>query len=189
MKVVHVKASEQRDACLARLCAEVYGQRAGLTPLLVFVGMRQVLFPQEGARLLALVDKSGRPSALALLVLDEAGEGMTLRLSCSLDDSRDPEHRLVGDLALKAPLRVEAQTVEGEDFFRACGISRWFVGADGMRIGLGGRHPGPSLAELGKTLNVDETALLRRLKHDPKWFHEEKQCFVDSLEAFPQRLD
>ncbi|WP_346795965.1 hypothetical protein R5M92_10905 [Halomonas sp. Bachu 37] len=188
MKVVHVKDGEQRNACLARLCAEVYGQRAGLKPLLVFVGARRVLFPQEGARLLALIDNIGSPLALALLVLDEAGEGMTLSLSCSLDGTCNPEQRLVSDLVLKAPLRVEAQTTAEEDFFRSCGISRWFAGEAGARIGLGGRHPATSVAELEATLEVDEKALLRRLKHDTKRFSEEKQCFVDSLEAFPHQL-
>ena len=53
MKVVHVSQSEPRDACLAKLCAEVYGQQAGLTPLVVFTGTKNVLFAQEGARLLA----------------------------------------------------------------------------------------------------------------------------------------
>ena len=56
MKVVHVNAEAQRNACLARLCAEVYGQEAGLTPLVVFTGTCSVLFPQEAARLFAAVD-------------------------------------------------------------------------------------------------------------------------------------
>ena len=43
MKVVHVNAEAQRNACLARLCAEVYGQAAGLTPLVVFTGTCSVL--------------------------------------------------------------------------------------------------------------------------------------------------
>ncbi len=65
MKVVQIKEAGQRDACLARLCAEVYGQKAGLTPLVVFAGTRNVLFKQEIARLLAGVDKTGKPLALA----------------------------------------------------------------------------------------------------------------------------
>ncbi len=87
MKVVQINQPAQRDACLARLCAEVYGQAAGLTPLVVFTGTRNVLLPQEAARLLAAVDGDGVPQALALLVLDEQGEGMTLTHACDLNAS------------------------------------------------------------------------------------------------------
>ncbi len=47
MKVVHVNAEAQRNACLARLCAEVYGQDAGLTPLVVFTGTCSVFFHKK----------------------------------------------------------------------------------------------------------------------------------------------
>ena len=40
MKVVQLNESAPRDACLARLCAEVYGQAAGLTPLVRFAATR-----------------------------------------------------------------------------------------------------------------------------------------------------
>lgn len=188
MKVVTVNAVEQREACLARLCAEVYGQQAGLTPLVIFAGTRRVLFAQEAARLLALVDNQGASQALALLVLDEAGEGMTVRLSCSLTHDIEPRRRLIEELSLKAPLRVEAEDSADEVFYQSCGLTRWFNGADNQRIGLGARHPARDISELTDTLSIDERAILRRFKHDPKRFEEDKQCFVEGLAAFPETL-
>lgn len=183
MKVVHVNAEAQRNACLARLCAEVYGQEAGLTPLVVFAGTSSVLFPQEAARLFAAVDGQGKPQALALLVLDEEGEGMTVTHACALDQA-DAQQRLISELSLKAPLRVEVDNAEQEAFYQQSGIKRWFGGADGKRIGLGARHPAKSVSELAPTLVLDEALILRRFKHDPSAFETSKQSFIDSLAHF-----
>ncbi|SDM84898.1 hypothetical protein SAMN05192555_12212 [Franzmannia pantelleriensis] len=188
MKVLHVTDVAQRDACLARLCAEYYGQSAGLTPLVVFAGTRRVLFAEEAARLLALVDNSGAPRALALLVLDEAGEGMSVSLSCHLGNDDEPERRLIAELALKAPLRVDASNAEQEAFYRRCGITRWFGDEPGTRIGLAAGHPATQEAELAPLLAVDEQQVLRRFKHDAKAFEAEKRDFVEGLEAFPAAL-
>lgn len=187
MKVVHVNAEAQRNACLARLCAEVYGQEAGLTPLVVFTGTCSVLFPQEAARLFAAVDGQGKPQALALLVLDEEGVGMTVTHACTLDQP-DSQQRLISELTLKAPLRVEVESVEQEAFYQTSGIKRWFGGADGKRIGLGARHPAKSVSELAPTLSLDEALILRRFKHDPKAFENAKQAFVKGLNDFPAVL-
>ncbi|MYL24212.1 hypothetical protein GLV89_10530 [Halomonas alkaliantarctica] len=188
MKVVHVKDIEQREACLARLCAEVYGQQAGLTPLVLFAGTRRVLFPQEAARLLALVNNQGAPQALALLVLDEVGEGMTVRLSCTLSGDIEARKRLIKELSLKAPLRVEVDAPDEEALYHASGVTRWFDGADNRRIGLSARHPARDAAELTDTLSFDEQAILRRFKHDPKSFKEDKKRFVEGLAGFPETL-
>ncbi|MGB8713808.1 MAG: hypothetical protein WCD50_11880, partial [Onishia taeanensis] len=104
MRVVHVKNVQQREACLARLCAEVYGHQAGLAPLATFAGTLGVLVKQEAARIFALVDNQSRPAALALLVLDEAGQGMEVSLLTALEESSvaNPVQRLVQELALKA---------------------------------------------------------------------------------------
>lgn len=187
MKVVNVNAEAQRNACLARLCAEVYGQDAGLTPLVVFTGTSSVLFPQEAARLFAAVDSQGKPQALALLVLDEEGEGMTVTHACTLDQA-DAQQRLISELTLKAPLRVEVNTAEQEAFYQRSGIKRWFGGADGKRIGLGARHPAKSVHELAPTLGLDEDLILRRFKHDPKSFESAKQAFIKGLNDFPVTL-
>ena len=187
MKVVHVNAEAQRNACLARLCAEVYGQEAGLTPLVVFTGTCSVLFPQEAARLFAAVDGQGKPQALALLVLDEEGVGMTVTHACTLDQP-DSQQRLISELTLKAPLRVEVESAEQEAFYQTSGIKRWFGGADGKRIGLGARHPAKSVSELAPTLSLDEALILRRFKHDPKAFENAKQAFVKGLNDFPAVL-
>ncbi|MBD3897574.1 hypothetical protein IEI94_17095 [Halomonas sp. ML-15] len=188
MKVLHVTDVAKRDACMARLCAEHFGQSAGLTPLVTFTGTRRVLFAEEAARLLALVDNKGVPQALALLVLDEAGEGMTLTLSCCLGEDAEPERRLIAELALKAPLRVDASDAEQEAFYRRCGITRWFGGEQGARIGLATAHPATQLPALSATLTVDEPQILRRFKHDPKAFEEEKRRFIEGLNGFPASL-
>lgn len=188
MKVVQIKEAGQRDACLARLCAEVYGQKAGLTPLVVFTGTRNVLFKQEVARLLAGVDNAGKPLALALLVLDESGEGMTLTHACELE-SDGAEQRLISELTLKAPLRVEVDSAELEAFYQSCGIKRWFNGADHKRIGLSVRHPANSPDELAATVTLDEALILRRFKHDAKAFESAKQDFLNGLNHFPVSLD
>ncbi|MBZ5488345.1 hypothetical protein HW452_12505 [Halomonas aquamarina] len=187
MKVVQIKEAGQRDACLARLCAEVYGQAAGLTPLVVFTGVRNVLFKQEVARLLAGVDSSGKPLALVLLVLDEAGEGMTITHTCELD-SDGASQRLISELTLKAPLRVDVDSPEQQAFYQGCGIKRWFEAQDGQLIGLSGRHPAGSRDELAATVALDETLILRRFKHDAKAFEVAKQDFLNGLQAFPSRI-
>ena len=185
MKVVHVNAEAQRNACLARLCAEVYGQDAGLTPLVVFTGTCSVLFPQEAARLFAAVDAQGKPQALALL--DEEGVGMTVTHACSLDQA-DAQQRLISELTLKAPLRVDVDSAEQEAFYQKSGIKRWFGGAGGKRIGLGARHPAKSVNELAPTLSLDDALILRRFKHDPKAFEQAKQAFLTGLDNFPTAL-
>lgn len=187
MKVVHVNAEAQRNACLARLCAEVYGQEAGLTPLVVYAGTCSVLFPQEAARLFAAVDGQGKPQALALLVLDEEGSGMTVTHACTLDQL-DAKQCLMSELTLKAPLRVEVESAEQEAFYQKSGIKRWFGGVDGKRIGLGARHPAKSISELTPTLGLDEALILRRFKHDPKAFEAAKQAFLTGLNDFPTLL-
>ncbi|SDN86496.1 hypothetical protein [Vreelandella arcis] len=185
MKVMQINQPAQRDACLARLCAAVYGQSSGLTPLVVFTGTRNVLFPQEAARLFAAVDGEGKPQALALLVLDEEGEGMTVTHACHLDQA-DAQQRLISELSLKAPLRVEVDSAEQEAFYQKSGIKRWFGETDGKRIGLGARHPAKSVSELAPTLGLDEALILRRFKHDPAAFETSKQAFIDSLAHFDE---
>ncbi|PMR81017.1 hypothetical protein [Halomonas urumqiensis] len=181
MKVVSLPEGERRDDCLARLCAAFYGTAAGLAPLVAFSGTRHQLFPAEAARLWALVDERDSPAALALLVLDAQGPGMTLTLATSLVSSREPLARLLRELALNAPLRVVPSETLDEDFLRQCGIKRWLEGEDGQRTGLTFQHPAGTLDDLSPPLAVDENALLRRFKHDARFFEGEKQAFVDGL--------
>ncbi|HET8790802.1 MAG TPA: hypothetical protein VFM75_06295 [Modicisalibacter sp.] len=191
MKVVHVKNERQREACLARLCAEVYGHEAGIAPLVTFAGTFGVLFRQEAARVLALVDGQSQPVALALLVLDELGESMEVALLTALDSERvkQPAQRLVGELALKAPLRVNAADEAQEAMFRACGITRWLDGADGQRIGLGPKHKeADSADDLAKTMRYDERAVVQSFKQDKTLFEDYKKRFVRGLESFPATL-
>ena len=186
MKVIQINQSALRDACLATLCAKVYGQQAGLTPLVVFTGTRNVLFVQEGARLLAGVDKEGKPLALALLVLDEAGEGMTVTHACEFVEGA--KARLISELSLKAPLRVEVTEGADEAFYQQCGISRWFTQEGNQRVGLGAHHPAKTLDDLAPTLALDEALILRRFKHDPAAFADAKDAFLVGLNSFPETL-
>lgn len=190
MKIVHVKNERQRDACLARLCAEVYGHEAGIAPLVTFAGTLGVLFRQEAARVLALVEAESRPVALALLVLDEQGESMEVALLTALDSERvtQPAQRLVAELALKAPLRVNAADDAQEKMFRACGIERWFDGPAGVRVGLGPKHPSAGADDLPKTLRFDERAVVQSFKQDKTLFEGYKKRFVRGLESFPAVL-
>ena len=186
MKVVHVSQSEPRDACLAKLCAEVYGQQAGLTPLVVFTGTKNVLFAQEGARLLAGVDGAGKPLALALLVLDEAGEGMTVTHACEF--AKGAKARLLSELSLKAPLRIDAQDEKEKAFYQKCGFKRWFAADNGQHIGLSARHPAKSLEALSPTLALDEALILRRFKHDAAAFAQAKEAFLTGINKVPATL-
>ncbi|GAB2783861.1 hypothetical protein GCM10027040_07400 [Halomonas shantousis] len=189
MKVVHVKNEQQRDACLARLCAEVYGYEAGIAPLATFAGTLGVLFEQEAARVLALVDDASHPVALALLVLDERGSSMELALLSALDPrARKPAERLVRELAERAPLRVNATDAAGEAMFRDCGIERWYTGPEGTRIGLGPRHPATGLDDLPATMRFDERAVIQSFKQDEKLFDGYKKRFIRGLESFPRVL-
>lgn len=190
MRVIQVNESSQREACLARLCADTYGSQSGLTPLLRFAGVLGVLFEQQAARILALANDSGRPVALALLVLDKAGQGMTPMLMVDLDTQADsaPAMRLINELAERAPLRVDASVQADEERFRRAGITRWFEDPQGLRIGLSAQHPARELADLSPALSVDDTAVAQSLKHDRKLFEDYKQRFVDGLEHFPATL-
>lgn len=190
MRVIQVNESSQREACLARLCAETYGNQSGLTPLLRFAGVLGVLFEQQAARVLALVDDGSRPVALALLVLDKAGQGMTPMLMAELDTQADPAPamRLISELAERAPLRVDAPAQADEERFRRCGITRWFEDPQGLRIGLSDKHPASGLADLLPSLSVDDAAVAQSFKHDHELFEDYKQRFVDGLERFPDTL-
>ncbi|XKE46636.1 hypothetical protein LG302_05725 [Halomonas organivorans] len=190
MRVVHIKNEAQREACLARLCAEVYGHEAGIAPLVTFAGVLGVLFEQEAARLLALVDEESRPLALALLALDEAGEGMNVMQLADLSQQpvKGPGLRLVSELALRAPLRVDAASAEQERRFREAGIGRWFSGKGGVRIGLSSRHPATGLGDLPRTLTVDERSIVQSFKQDRALFDDYKRRFVEGLKAFPETL-
>ncbi|MDI5922116.1 hypothetical protein QLQ86_15095 [Halomonas sp. LR5S13] len=194
MRVVHIKNPQQREACLARLCAEAYGQEAGLRPLATFAGTLGVLVKQEAARVLALVDNHSRPVALALLVLDELGSSMTVMLLAELDQDPQqagvarPAERLVAELALKAPLRVDARDAEQEARFREAGITRWLDGKAGVRIGLGPKHPATSLEDLPRALTFDEAAVIQSFKRDRQQFDDYKARFIRGLETFPATL-
>lgn len=203
MKVVKINQPQQREACLARLCAEAYGHQAGIAPLVTFAGVIGVLFKQEAARLIALVDDQSRPVALALLVSDEAGTSMNVAQLTSLDPDADtardkgdapkkktlnPALRLVAELALRAPLRVDVVSDAQKAEFTAAGIQRWLQGPGELQIGLGPKHPATSLDNLPRTLSVDDASVVANFKQDKALFEDYKNRFVRGLESFPQTL-
>lgn len=181
MKVVSLEPGARRDACLARLCAAVHGTQAGLAPLVAFSGTRHLLFPVEAARLWSLEDDRGEPLALALLVMDESGEGMAVTLAATLGESREPLRRLLHDLALKAPLCISPSASLDEAFLGECGITRWVEDASGQRVGLAYRHPAALSGRLTPPLAFDEQAVLRRFKQERPFFEAERQAFIDGL--------
>lgn len=190
MRVIQINEPGQREACLARLCADTFGSDAGLTPLLRFAGISGVLFEQQAARVLALVDESSRPLALALLVLDKANQGMTPMLMVELDNTagNSPAMVLVHELAQRAPLRVDVQNAAEQKRFEHAGITRWFTGAKGIRVGLNEQHPATGLNELSPAFSVDDDAVAQSLKQDRKLFESYKQRFMAGLEDFPATL-
>ncbi|MDN6180957.1 MAG: hypothetical protein L0I84_08165 [Halomonas subglaciescola] len=190
MRVTQVNEPSQREACLARLCADTYGNQSGLTPLLRFAGVLGVLFEQQAARVLALVDDSSQPLALALLVIDKAGQGMTPMLLADIDTraSSSPAMRLINELAEHAPLRVDAPTPAAEERFRRAGITRWFDAPQGLRVGLSAKHPAGELIDVSPALGVDDAAVAQSFKHDHTVFEDYKQRFVDGLANVPATL-
>lgn len=190
MRVIQVNEPDQREACLARLCADTFGSDAGLTPLLRFAGVAGVLFEQQAARVLVLVDDSGHPLALALLVLDKANQGMTPMLMVDLDSEagNSPAMVLIHELAERAPLRVDASDDAERERFEHAGIGRWFDGPHGIRIGLNSHHPATALADIAAPLAVDDAAVAQSLKRDPKLFESYKQRFTNGLANFPATL-
>lgn len=190
MRVIHVNEHDQREAFLARLCAETYGSQAGLTPLLRFAGVTGVMFEQQAARVLALVDKDSKPIALVLLVLDPSGDGMTPVMMADLDASTVPAPglQLIHELAGHAPLRVVALSPNEEKDYQKAGITRWFDGEGGERIGLGRHHPASCTSEIQQPISVDDDAIALGFKQDRALFERYKQRFIDALARFPDRL-
>lgn len=190
MRVVHVKEAQPREACLARLCAEVYGHEAGLAPLATFAGTLGVLFRQEAARLVALVDDASRPVALALLVFDREGRSVELALLTGLEEAGvdAPAERLVAALAERMPLRVNATDATQQAMFERCGIARWLEAPGDVRIGLAPQHPETGLADLPTSLNFDGNAVVQSFKQDRSLFEGYKKRFVRGLESFPTTL-
>lgn len=188
MKVVHVKNPETREACLAKLCANVYGQEAGLAPLVTFAGTLGVLFEQEAARLFALTDDERHVQCLALITSDVDGATMEVGLVSTIEGDTPHSHELIRTLASKAPLRVIANDAEGEAFFRSCGIERWVEGEEGVRIGLGPLHPAPKAGRLPSAVRFNGEGIVRTFKQEPETFEAYKTRFIEALGRFPDAV-
>ncbi|MGQ7242583.1 hypothetical protein ACUN9V_03870 [Salinicola sp. V024] len=190
MKVVHVRNPETREACLAKLCASVYGQQAGLAPLVTFAGTQGVLFEQEAARLFALTEDDGTILCLTLISSDVDGGTMEMGMLSTPEGKGNTRHsrHLVKTLAEKAPLRVTASDEAGEAFFRGCGIERWIDGDDGLRVGLGPLHPSPVNGVLPSLVHFNADGIVRTFKQEPETFEDYKTRFVAALERYADIL-
>ncbi|WP_251976560.1 hypothetical protein [Salinicola avicenniae] len=190
MKVVHVKNPESREACLAKLCANIYGQDAGLAPLVTFAGVLGVLFEQDAARLFALTDDEHQILSLVMVSSDVDGATMEVGMLSTAEKGASTAHsrELVRILAEKAPLRVTANDKDGEAFFRTCGIERWIDGEDGLRIGLGPRHPAPVQGILPSTVRFNGEGILRTFKQERETFEHYKSRFLDALARYTPTL-
>lgn len=190
MKVVHIKNPETREACLAKLCASVFGQEAGLAPLVSFAGTLGVLFEQEAARLFAQTEDDGTILCLALISSDLDGATMEIGMLSTPEGKGDTRHsrHLVKTLGEKAPLRVTANDEAGEAFFRRCGIERWIDGENGLRIGLGPLHPEPVDGVLPSMVRIDGEGIVRTFKQEPETFEEYKARFIAGLEHYKNKL-
>lgn len=185
MKVIHVKNPESREACLARLCANVYGQNAGLTPLVTFTGISGVLFEQDAARLFVLANDDQQILAMMLLVSDIEGQGMEVTL-LSTPKAGDEGHvkRLVKEMAARAPLRVHASDDVSEAFFRDCGITQWLDMPDGVRLGLAAHHETVTPETLTTPLRFNAEGIVQTFKREPETFEAYKARFLAGLERF-----
>ncbi|WP_106478465.1 hypothetical protein [Phytohalomonas tamaricis] len=186
MKVAEIHAGEQRDACVAMLCAAIYGKEAGLKPLIVFTGTLAALFENEAARVLALVDDKGRILSASLLVLDMEGKGLDMRLLATPEQKRGEGYarELVERLTSTTALRVSTRDPRLEGFFKTFGFNKWFYADDGSRIGFNYLSKVTSLGEAPEPVTFSEDAILRTFKRDPEIFNDYKTRFVDSLQAF-----
>ncbi|MCI0510476.1 hypothetical protein C8E00_101334 [Chromohalobacter marismortui] len=189
MKIIHVKNPENREACLAQLCANVYGQEAGLAPLVTFTGTQGVLFEQDAARIFVLADDQQAILAMMLLVSDIEGQGMEVTL-LSTPESGDEEHvkRLVREMATRAPLRVHAPDEASEAFFRDCGITQWLDMPDGVRLGLAACHETVTPETLTTPLRFNAEGIVQTFKREPETFASYKARFIAGLERFNGRV-
>ncbi|MCK2044919.1 MULTISPECIES: hypothetical protein [Chromohalobacter] len=190
MKIIHVKNPESREACLAQLCANVYGQKAGLDPLVTFTGTLGVLFEQDAARIFVLADEQQTILAMLLLVSDIEGQGMEVTLLSTPETGGDEEHvkRLVREMSTRAPLRVQAPDEASEAFFRDCGITQWLDMPDGVRLGLGSRHEKVTPDALTKPLRFNAEGVVQTFKREPETFESYKARFIAGLERFDGRV-
>ncbi|WP_084388044.1 hypothetical protein [Kushneria phosphatilytica] len=183
LKLAYIN-DQRRDACLAYLCAAVYGRQAGLTPLIEFAGLDRLL-DQESARIVALTDDTDRPVSLALLVLDIEGRGLSLRLLATPEPLRGNGYarELVTRLTATTAMRVTTREPHLEALFKTFGFTRWSFSDEGARVGFNERAGVHRLMEAPETVDFNTEAVKRAFKRDSELFEDYKQRFVTGLES------
>lgn len=180
MHLIELGADERRDDSVALLCANTYGQQAGLTPLLAYTGALTQWLPRDQARVLALVDAEERILCVALLVLEEGGKGAELKWLTTPEPLRGRGYAraLVSRLTKRMRLKVVA-TEAHERWLRDVGFKRWSWRDSGERIGFT-----RGTREYSATLMVDEDRIMQQFKTDRALFERLSARFVKGLERF-----
>ncbi|GHC31790.1 hypothetical protein GCM10010082_27590 [Kushneria pakistanensis] len=186
MKISYITGLQDRDACLAMLCASVFGREAGLTPLVEFAGISRLL-EQESARIVALFDDNKRLCSVALLTLEVEGRGVELRLLATPEKKRGRGfgRRLVTRLGESTAMRTSTADPRLEAFFTTFGLERWYRHVDSdLRTGFNARSGVASLDEAPEVVDFQKDAVLRAFKRDPRLFERYKTRFAEGLEHF-----
>ena len=162
------------------------GVRFGREPLPIDLFQQANLYPLRCRAFVREKRGTGYESYIGVPLLDEAGEGMTVTHACEF--AKGAKARLLSELSLKAPLRIDAQDEKEKAFYQKCGFKRWFAADNGQHIGLSARHPAKSLEALSPTLALDEALILRRFKHDAAAFAQAKEAFLTGINNVPATL-
>ncbi len=186
MKISYITELQDRDACLAMLCASVFGRDAGLAPLVEFAGVSRLL-EQESARIVALYNDTGRLCSVAMLTLEVEGKGVELRLLATPEKKRGRGYgrRLVTRLGESTAMRTSTSDPRLEAFFTTFGFERWYRHPDSeLRIGFNARSGVGSLAQAPEVVDFQSDAVLRAFKRDPALFERYKTRFAEGLDHF-----
>ncbi len=186
LKISYITDVQDRDACLAMLCASVFGREAGLAPLVEFAGVSRLL-EQESARIVALFDDGARLCSVALLTLEVEGRGVELRLLTTPEKKRGRGYgrRLVTRLGESTAMRTTTSDPRLEAFFTTFGFERWYRHSDSdLRSGFNARSGVDSLSGAPEVVDFQTDAVLRAFKRDPALFERYKTRFAEGVGHF-----
>ena len=180
MHLIELGADERCDDSIALLCANTYGQHAGLAPLVAYAGALTQWLPCHQARVLALVDAKERILCIALLVLEEGGKGAELKWLTTPQALRGRGYAgaLVSRLTGRMRLKVVA-TEAHERWLRNVGFTHWRWRDSGERIGFT-----RGTREFNATLMIDEARIMQQFKTDRALFERFSARFVKGVERF-----
>lgn len=182
MHLIELDADERRDDSVALLCANTYGQQAGLAPLIAYTGALTQWLPRNQARVLALADGNDNILSLALLVLEEGGKGAELKWVTTPLSLRGKGYAKALVSRLTKRMRLKAVTDEAhEKWLRDAGFKRWGWRDNGERIGFtrGNR-------EYSATLVLEEGLIMQQFKADRAMFDRFSARFVKGVARFAE---